>query len=80
MYVVECADRSFYAGITTCLRRRLTEHNTSKKGAKYTRSRRPVKLIYDVQLSSRSEAARAEASFKKLSRKQKERFLREKPV
>ena len=46
VYILECADHTFYTGITTNLDRRIKEHNTSKVGAKYTKVRRPVKLIY----------------------------------
>jgi len=75
MYVVKCSDNSFYTGITTDITRRLHEHNTTSKGAKYTRSRRPVELIYWIDFEDRSTAAKAEARFKKLSRKEKEMIL-----
>ena len=70
-YVVECSDSSYYAGVTTDLNRRINEHNTTNKGAKYTRSRRPVKLVYSTEHSNRSEAQKAEAKFKKLTREEK---------
>jgi len=75
MYVVECADGSYYTGITTDITRRLHEHNHTKRGAKYTRARRPVGLIYCERYSDRSEASKAEAAFKKLTRKQKEAYI-----
>lgn len=71
MYVVECSDRSLYCGITTDVQRRLSEHNSSKSGAKYTRSRRPVMLVYAEEHENRSSALKAEASFKRLTRLQK---------
>jgi len=71
MYVVKCSDESLYTGITTELDRRLHEHNNTRKGAKYTRARRPVELVYCVDYPNRSAASKAEASFKKLSRRQK---------
>jgi putative endonuclease len=71
LYVVECADGSLYTGITTDISRRIYEHNNTKKGAKYTRSRRPVKLVHKAKFCDRSHAAKAEAGFKKLSRKEK---------
>jgi len=71
-YVVECGDGSFYAGTTTDIQRRLYEHNNTSKGAKYTRSRRPVKLIHVLEFPDRSEAQKSEAAFKKLSRAEKE--------
>lgn len=75
MYVVLCNDDSFYAGYTTDLNRRIDEHNTSSKGAKYTKTRRPVKLIYFESFESKQLAMRAEFNFKKLTRKQKEKFI-----
>ena len=75
MYVVECADGTYYTGITTDITRRLHEHNHSKRGAKYTRARRPVGLIYCERYTDRSEASKAEAAFKKLTRKQKETYI-----
>jgi len=75
LYVVRCSDNSFYTGITTDITRRLNEHNTTSKGAKYTRSRRPVELVYWTDFKDRSTAAKAEARFKKLSRKEKEMIL-----
>ena len=74
-YVVKCNDNSFYAGVTTNLNRRINEHNTSSKGAKYTKTRRPVKLIFFQEVGGRSEAQQIEAGFKKLNRKQKEEFI-----
>ncbi len=70
-YVIRCSDDSLYAGVTTDLQRRISEHNSGKRGAKYTRSRRPVRLVFSEQLANRSEAQRKEISFKKLARKQK---------
>lgn len=71
MYVLECSDKSLYAGITTNIKRRVYEHNNTKKGAKYTRSRRPVKLLITEKFPDRSSASKAEAAFKKLKRNQK---------
>lgn len=80
-YVLYCKDRSLYAGYTTDLKRREEEHN-SGKGAKYTRpkSRRPLKMIYAESHPSRSEATKAEAAFKKLTRPNKEKYLKENGV
>ena len=71
-YVLLCADGTYYAGVTTNIDRRLHEHNHTKRGAKYTRVRRPVKLLLTEKFSSRSMAQKAESYFKSLSRKQKE--------
>ena len=76
MYVILCFDNSFYCGITTNLRKRLKQHNgVIKGGAKYTRSRRPCKYIYKESAQNRSDASKKEAAFKKLSRKQKEKYI-----
>ena len=75
-YVLKCSDGSFYSGSTTDIIRRVYEHNQGK-GAKYTRSRLPVNLIYLESYPDRSSAQKAEAAFKKLNRKQKEIFISE---
>lgn len=75
LYVVRCADDTLYTGVTTNVSRRLHEHNTSKRGAKYTKTRRPVELIYWVCFQDRSSAQKAESGFKKLSRREKEKRL-----
>ncbi|MEN8670727.1 MAG: GIY-YIG nuclease family protein [Ketobacter sp.] len=69
--MLQCSDRTLYTGITTDLQRRLREHNEAKAGARYTRVRRPVTLVYSEPAGSRSEAARREAQIKKLSRCEK---------
>lgn len=71
LYIVKCSDGSLYTGITTDINRRIAEHNGSKRGAKYTRSRRPVLLMLSEKHSSRSCASSAEARIKSLTRKQK---------
>ena len=76
VYIVECADNTYYTGITNDLGRRVNEHNVSSKGAKYTASRRPVTLLCYVQVESRSEASKLEASIKKKRRKDKLNFMK----
>jgi len=71
MYVVLCSDGSLYCGVTTDVIRRVGEHNSSSRGAKYTRSRRPVSLVYQEHHSTRSTAQSAESRFKRLSRAKK---------
>jgi putative endonuclease len=71
VYILQCADDSLYTGITTDLDRRIKEHNDSKLGAKYTKVRRPVKLVYSKEFTDRSEASKEESRIKKLSRQQK---------
>lgn len=75
VYGLRCEDGTVYTGITTDLERRVKEHNTSKLGAKYTRTRRPVKLIYSKKFESRSEALVEEARIKKMSRSEKLKFF-----
>jgi putative endonuclease len=70
VYVLRCADASLYAGYTTDLARRLAQHQAGK-GAKYTRSRRPVELVASWAYPDRSAALRAERAFKKLERGRK---------
>lgn len=67
VYIVQCADRSLYTGITTDLLRRIEEHNSSPNGAKYTKARRPVQLVYFEQSESRSTASKREHALKALS-------------
>ena len=78
LYILKCADGTLYTGITVDLKRRVGEHNSSKKGAKYTRARRPVKLVYSKKFKNRSLATKAEAKMKKLSRTQKLNLVKKK--
>lgn len=75
VYILRCDDGSLYTGITTSLDRRVHEHNHSPKGARYTRARRPVVLVYCEHHPSRAEASRREAAIKKLERHAKERLV-----
>ena len=70
-YILKCADKTFYTGITTNIERRTKEHNSSKLGAKYTRSRRRVELVYLKRFKNRSNASKEEARIKKLTRLEK---------
>lgn len=72
VYLLRCADGTFYTGVTTDMERRLKEHNTSARGAKYTKARRPVALVYTESCASRSEAQKREYALRTLSRKEKE--------
>ena len=69
-YILECSDGSLYTGWTNDLERRVRAHNAGK-GAKYTKSRRPVKLVYFETYSSKEEAMRREWEIKQLSREEK---------
>lgn len=74
--MLRCADDSLYTGITNEITRRVEEHNTdNKKGARYTRARRPVNLVYQEQCEDRAQASRREFELKQLSRQQKLRLL-----
>ena len=74
VYVLECADKTLYTGYTNDLDKRLKAHN-SGKGAKYTRSRRPVRLIYSECFESKSEALKREYQIKQLTRTQKLKLI-----
>jgi len=69
-YIVECADGTLYTGWTTNLERRVKEH-TAGRGSRYTRLRRPVRLVYFEHLPNRSEAMRREAQIKRMDRNAK---------
>lgn len=69
-YMVHCSDGTIYSGFTTDLCRRVAMHNRGK-GAKYTRSRLPVTLVYEESFTTKGEALKREASLKKLSRSEK---------
>lgn len=74
VYLVECADGTLYTGISTDVARRVAEHNAGT-GAKYTRARRPVRVVYVEEAGDRSEASRREFEIKRLSRKEKEALI-----
>jgi putative endonuclease len=71
VYILRCSDDTLYTGITTDLERRIDEHNHSPKGAKYTRARRPVTLIYHEALPGKADASRREYAIKAMTRRQK---------
>jgi len=75
LYILRCSDATLYTGITVDLERRLNEHNSSDKGAKYTRSRRPTTLVYTEILETKSAALKREIAVKKMTRAQKEGLL-----
>lgn len=75
-YILECADGTLYCGWTNHLKERVAAHNAGK-GAKYTKSRRPVILVYYEEYETKSEALRREAAIKKLSRQEKLRMIRQ---
>lgn len=69
-YLLECADGTLYCGWTNQLNKRIKAHNDGK-GAKYTKSRRPVRLVYAEEMENKREAMRREWEIKQLSRKEK---------
>ncbi|MEA1983570.1 MAG: GIY-YIG nuclease family protein [Campylobacterota bacterium] len=71
IYILKCSDETLYTGITTDIQRRVNEHNNSDKGAKYTKLRRPVTLVYSEKSQDRSSASKREYAIKKLTRKEK---------
>jgi putative endonuclease len=76
-YMVRCSDHTLYSGIAKDPEKRLQEHNTGKNGARYTRSRRPVQLVYQEKFTSRSAAARREHQLKQMSRAAKQQLMRD---
>ena len=75
VYLVRCADDTLYCGWTTKLNKRLASHN-SGRGAKYTRSRRPVELIYVEEYEDRHDALSREWHIKRMSREEKQRLCK----
>lgn len=75
-YMVRCGDGTLYTGWTNHLEKRVRAHNEGC-GAKYTRSRRPVKLVYFEAFESKEEAMRREFFIKRMTRKQKEELIKE---
>ncbi len=71
VYIVECADTTLYAGYTVDIEKRIKQHNTGKLGARYTKTRRPVQLVYSEVLHSKSEALKREYEIKQWPRHKK---------
>ncbi len=75
VYIVRCADNTLYTGYTNNLEKRLFSHNNLPTGAKYTRGRRPVSLVWSREYPSLQEALKVEREIKSLTRTQKETFI-----
>ena len=73
-YIVKCSDGTYYTGYTNDLEKRLLAHNAGK-GAKYTRNRLPVEMVYFEEYEDKSEAMKREYAIKRLTRKQKEKLI-----
>lgn len=71
IYIVQCSDGTLYTGSTNNIEKRIAIHNTGKTGAKYTKIRRPVELVYQEQFETKSEALKREHAIKQLSRIEK---------
>lgn len=77
-YILRCRDGTLYTGWTNDIEKRMKAHNEGK-GAKYTRARRPVKLVYCEEFETKAEAMKRECAIKRMRRKAKERLILEKP-
>lgn len=75
VYILRCSDGSLYTGVTNDVPRRLNEHNNASNGAKYTKARRPVTLVYAEVSADRASAQRREHEIKSLNRMQKLRLI-----
>jgi putative endonuclease len=75
VYFLRCIDNSLYTGITIDIERRLHQHNNTKLGAKYTRARRPVKLVYSETAVDKSAASKREYQLRTLTKKKKEELV-----
>lgn len=79
VYILRCSDNTLYTGVTTDLDRRLHQHNHDGKGAKYTRARRPVELVYQERAVNRSAAQQREYHIRRMSAAQKRDLIRSTP-
>lgn len=75
IYVLECNDKSYYCGITKDIKRRIHEHNFTKKASKYVKTKRPAELIYISSALNKSDALIYEKKFKKLNKIQKNNLI-----
>ncbi|MCJ7765876.1 MAG: GIY-YIG nuclease family protein [Thiovulaceae bacterium] len=75
LYILKCSDNSLYTGIAKEAGKRLDAHNSSPKGAKYTKGRRPVTLVYEEKHRSKNSALKRELEVKKMTRSQKEKLI-----
>lgn len=80
LYILKCADDTLYTGITVDLARRIREHNSSRLGAKYTRARRPVEIVFSKKFRDRSAASKAECQIKQSPRQEKLYLVRKQKI
>ena len=78
LYILVCADKSLYTGISLDVKKRVIEHNEAKKGARYTKTRRPVVLLYSEKCGTRSSALKREYAVKSMSRPEKLALIKKK--
>ena len=76
VYIVKCADGTYYTGYTNDLKRRIKQHNAGE-GAKYTKGRRPVELVHSEQFATKSEAMKREYKIKQLKRQRKIEIIKQ---
>ncbi|HKL44303.1 MAG TPA: GIY-YIG nuclease family protein [Candidatus Absconditabacterales bacterium] len=74
-YILRCQDNTLYTGVTNDLEKRIFDHNNSKTGAKYTKSRRPVKLVRNQKTKNKVSAMQLEYKIKKMSKEKKEKMI-----
>ena len=75
VYMVRCSDETLYTGISNNVEKRISDHNTSKVGARYTKSRRPVKLVRQKKCKDRVVASKEEHRIKRIGKAQKEKLV-----
>jgi len=80
LYIVECSDKTLYTGITTDIEKRIEHHNTSNLGAKYTRGKRPVHLVYSKKYKDKASASKEEYRIKQLSRDEKIKMIKKSKI
>ena len=75
IYILQCADDTLYTGYTNDLEKRIWQHNNGKEGAKYTRSRRPCKLVYHEEYDNKADAMKREYVIKKMMKVEKMKLI-----
>ncbi len=80
VYIVKCVDNTLYTGYTSNLEQRIKQHNSGSQGARYTKTRRPVKLVFVEIFQTQSEAIKREIAIKKRSREEKLNLIKLSPV
>ena len=76
IYILKCKDKTFYTGYTNDIEKRILAHNTLKTGARYTKGRRPVSLVYSEKFKTKSEALIREVKLKNLTRGEKLKIIK----